>query len=58
MRGDVHSSAHPSARSQPTNQPTPPPQHTEEMKHPFEVTEKGWGEFEALIELNFRVRGA
>lgn len=28
--------------------------HTEVMEHPFEVTEKGWGEFEALVELNFQ----
>lgn len=22
--------------------------------HPFEVTEKGWGEFEALVDLHFK----
>lgn len=27
----------------------------EVAEHPYEVTEKGWGEFEALIDLYFQV---
>lgn len=29
--------------------------HAEVTEHPYEVTEKGWGEFEAIITLDFRV---
>jgi hypothetical protein len=31
---------------------------TEVAEHPYEVTEKGWGEFEALIDLYFQVRAS
>ncbi len=32
----------------------PSKKNAEVATHPFEVTEKGWGEFEALVDLHFK----